>query len=403
MSTEFMMVDPSELIIDMPVDEANVQRKMESLQINGMTQPVIVWLQGMRIIDGFHRTAAAQRLGWKEMPCIVADRTEEAFWDARIDSAQQHHQIVRERLVAWMMESWKSSEWYTGEMVDAPGRRRLADRQNLTPEVQGMLKFLWENMIKNTESGLYSSPTSETGEKFSQWLNGKAKAWGMPAEDIVRDVLGFSDVLRNDGDGVIDRLAKKLDLGYEQRQAIARDVGWYGNEEEAQKDSEIIEAWVKNKVANKEPVSKTFRDFRKKEIEHKKEQQVRYLSEAQIAKIKTDELRERLRLARWELFFKIPFGLGHSSNRKRTDFSAIPDAPILLTEFIMEIEAAIKADFTEHDLGSRANPIVVENIALRKKIEEQSERIASLERALRSKGAVSRNVVAVTSGELERM
>lgn len=111
MNAESMMVDPNELVIDMPLDEANVKTKMESLAANGMIQDVTVWLQDMRIIDGFHRAEAARRLGWPAIRCKVVDCSEAAFWDARIQSARQHHTIEGERLNVWIRECWRSSDW----------------------------------------------------------------------------------------------------------------------------------------------------------------------------------------------------------------------------------------------------------------------------------------------------
>lgn len=111
MNAETMMVDPNELVIDMPLDEANVNTKVESMRNNGMIQDVTVWLQDMRIIDGFHRTEAARRLGLKAIRCKVVDCSEAAFWDARIQSARQHHTIEGERLQVWIRECWRNSDW----------------------------------------------------------------------------------------------------------------------------------------------------------------------------------------------------------------------------------------------------------------------------------------------------
>lgn len=111
MNAETMMVDPNELVIDMPLDEANVNTKVESMRNNGMIQDVTVWLQDMRIIDGFHRTEAARRLGLPAIRCKVVDCSEAAFWDARIQSARQHHTIEGERLQVWIRECWRNSDW----------------------------------------------------------------------------------------------------------------------------------------------------------------------------------------------------------------------------------------------------------------------------------------------------
>ena len=121
------------------------------------------------------------------------------------------------------------------------------------------------------------------------------------------------------------------------------------------------------------------------------ERQRRYIEtptgQAEIAKRRLESLKDSIK--------EMQYSLGA--------MASIPEAPVLLTELIQWIEAKIEETFPACVLESQANPVIAENIALRKKIEEQNERIASLERALRSKGAVSRNVVAVTSGELERM
>lgn len=111
MNAETMMVDPNELVIDMPLDEANVNTKAESMRNNGMIQDVTVWLQDMRIIDGFHRTEAARRLGLPAIRCKVVDCSEAAFWDARIQSARQHQTVERKRLESWIISCWDSTEW----------------------------------------------------------------------------------------------------------------------------------------------------------------------------------------------------------------------------------------------------------------------------------------------------
>lgn len=112
-------VNVNDLVIDMPLDEANVAQKMESLKSGGLVQPVTVWLKDFRIIDGFHRTEAAKRLGWTEIDCVVKDCDEETFWDARIQSARQHHCITKQRFLSWMIEAWKASKWANLEFDDS--------------------------------------------------------------------------------------------------------------------------------------------------------------------------------------------------------------------------------------------------------------------------------------------
>ena len=142
--SNIMMVNPNEIVIDMPVDEQNVTQKMESMKERGIIQPVTLWLQGMRVIDGFHRTVAAQRLGWDEIPCYVVDCSEDAFWDARIQSARQHHRIENERLNAWMMESWKTTEWYKPSLIDPQLRELYTSIDSETLSVTlSIIETLW--------------------------------------------------------------------------------------------------------------------------------------------------------------------------------------------------------------------------------------------------------------------
>lgn len=103
-------LNPNDLVIDMTLDDDNVAVKIESMKRSGMTQDVYVWKQGHRIIDGFHRTAAACGLGWDTIDVVVVDCSEEQFWDSRIQSAKQHHKVSEARFSDWVIESWNNSE-----------------------------------------------------------------------------------------------------------------------------------------------------------------------------------------------------------------------------------------------------------------------------------------------------
>ena len=199
-----MMVNPAEIVIDMPVDEVNINQKMDSMRERGIIQPVTLWLQGMRVIDGFHRTVAAQRLGWQEIPCYVVDCSEDAFWDARIQSARQHHKIENERLNAWILESWKTTEWYTPmniapELLEIYGSNGN-DERALTLSILDTLWTLYkrdgaprkwveeeERMVgkRNPKPKMFkvtkmddNSP-HKVNPQIVEWVESKARRWGI--------------------------------------------------------------------------------------------------------------------------------------------------------------------------------------------------------------------------------
>lgn len=166
---EYMFVNPRDIVIDMPVSQANVQAKVESIRQVGVIQPVTLWLQDLRVIDGFHRTAAARELGLPTIPAIVVDCSEEAFWDARIQSAKQHHDIANDRLAEWIYQSWRHSEFAESK------------------EVEDFFRFIWNNRLEDWRA--LDTPAAE-------WFAAKVKYWGtMDWRDVARHILRISGVL----------------------------------------------------------------------------------------------------------------------------------------------------------------------------------------------------------------
>ena len=404
MKTEFMMVNPNELVIDMPVDEANVTQKMESLQVNGIIQPITIWLQGMRIIDGFHRTSAAQRLGWVEVPCNVIDCTEDGFWDARIQSAKQHHAISNERLATWIVESWKLTDWYNSPDMD----QVRSDYE----------KFGRDLNVKEDEFSLAKFSTAQTvwGMDFSKkdlsepekWFIGKASKWGISHNsiaDMLMMALGYGNYLTPPQRANIKETAKAIPLTFAERNAIYPQITKH-NWADLEDEKSIVSSWVTDVKGEKfaGPLS----GYKKKKVEDQiaqireenalisqREQQYRSTpaGKADAARIKKDNLADRIKAMRHTLkCIDNPYPLAD-----------IPEAPAMLAELIIEINEKIKQDFPTYEKRIPTNPILAENVKLKKQVREQAERIASLERALNAKSMVSRNVVAVSSEELGRI
>lgn len=149
--TAFMTVDPAEIVIDMPISPANLAAKKASIAESGIVQPITLWIRDLRVIDGFHRAAAAVELGLKAVPAVVVDCSEEAFWDARIQSAKQHHGIEADRMTVWMLNCWQAS-----------ALAQTGDRQE-------WLRHVYK-----------ANQTGETGESlpFVQWFANHAQKWG---------------------------------------------------------------------------------------------------------------------------------------------------------------------------------------------------------------------------------
>ena len=196
---DVVAVNPFELVIDMSLDSGNVEQKVLSLQDNGIIQPVTVWKSGNRIIDGFHRTEAARRLGWKTILCTVINCDEEAFWDARIQSAKQHHSISNRRLSEWLFELWKSTEW-AKDARDTDGI--LADYEKfgidkkVSDKEREMLPFL-EWVYQHYQIGKHTVYTAGSGEILVgksdspelMWMAAKADVWGVDIWSACIDII----------------------------------------------------------------------------------------------------------------------------------------------------------------------------------------------------------------------
>jgi hypothetical protein len=172
-----MMINPQDIVIDMPCSRPRVDELKASIQQVGMIQPITLWLSGQRVIDGFHRSIAAQELGLSEVPAVIVDCDEEAFWDARIQSAKQHAEIADERLAEWLFQSWRVSDF--GQSKDD----------------EELFRYVYDNRLDGyihlgrTCEGPYMQ--TGFGEKridndFTVWFKNKCQNWGRPWPDVAK-------------------------------------------------------------------------------------------------------------------------------------------------------------------------------------------------------------------------
>lgn len=227
MNSQSMVIDPSELVIDLPIDEAKVNEYMESLSEHGLIQPITVHLQDNRIIDGFHRVVAAVRLGWLQIDAFVRDCDDEAFWNARIISARQHHKIEDERLVAWIFECWKQTKWYVPVKPDDEGLLpRAYSSTNLDITLLEKVWTVFRLKSKGVSHNDTRPPLTTEDVELREWLESHAKQWGMPVAQAVKaimDAYGFkSGIAYNDN--TYDAYACKYNLEFRQALKLQKEM-----------------------------------------------------------------------------------------------------------------------------------------------------------------------------------
>ncbi|KKM20604.1 hypothetical protein LCGC14_1643780 [marine sediment metagenome] len=137
-------IDPSEIELDVPVDEAHVESLGQSIQKSGQLTPILVrrataqTTGELLVIDGFHRAIAMKSLG-KVIEAIEVDCTNEEFWTARIVSAIQHEEVKADRAMLWVQELWKATP-YTAEYKTVTAAIRAVEAGKATSEVRALIK-----------------------------------------------------------------------------------------------------------------------------------------------------------------------------------------------------------------------------------------------------------------------
>lgn len=450
MNAETMTINPNELVIDLPVDDAHVRELMESLLKNGrMVEPVTVWLQDMRIVNGFHRTEAAKRLGWQSMPALIQDLTEDEFWDARIIAAKPHKAVEPTRMAAWMLESWRqefgAETISVADVQSAYAKFGIKFRQESISEstlqvltIIDTFRREYNSLPREVKTGtetveLYRTKKGKVtyGERpiwhkresteIESWFEVKAAKWGVSVSHIENMLLSAV--------GVDEKLLRKLQAIGENRRPVVElfaiieqvgtkvSVGVWGSSYDF--DGTWIEKVDSGEAAGvpyDDYVSRKAQDERDEEqrqiqkfAERQRMQEIREMQYLQTEQGKAEakqKLQERQRshlqrelgVARYHLR-----NANLSINGEKTGFD-FPDAPAMIAEF-----AQFVADFSaEHfpDVQiAQPNPVALENSRLRSENAKLKERIASLERALSSKqaaGEMLSSAMAWSSGDLER-
>lgn len=400
MNSQYMKVNPNELVIDLPIDRAKVTELMESIKAYGLLQSPNIWLKEMRIIDGFHRVVACQCLGLPEIDCIVTECDEEAFWDARIIAARPHATISNQRLAVWVLDSWKSSQWY-----------RTIDR-NLVQDTIDRLVHVHIHSENPEIIALAESIWGASEEAFA-WFDEKAKKWGVDPWKILES-LGFGYIAKNrkgyssEGDliGAVNDIVglsvvEATAVGFQTKPILKR----FDTIEEGAK---ITAQWIEDarQGAKGSLFDRVKQDQEERwQAELMERKQAREKEEARLNEFsKTPAGQAELRkqnLARLDRKIDAIF-----DSLEALEIAEFPESLRRLTSLIVAIENKMVDAFPDRMVKSKANPILLENIKLQEQIKEQQRKIESLERALNSKQATTKGLpeaAALSSSEIELM
>lgn len=305
--------------IDMPISEDNVAQKMESFQANGMIQPLTLWKHGkaLRVIDGFHRLEAAKRLGWTHVACVIQDCSEEAFWDARIQSAKQHADISEERLLHWIAECWKASN-------------AAKTRGDALHEIASKL---WDdNKVSFGGFSFMFGGTEPTTSDVDEWIKEKADRWGIEWGNVAHTIL----CLYRTDSYQLDKAARDMGYNLDQRMELeplrAAQIGRWSPEPEeivdyVQAGGEIHPNVFANHVISvREAVKRKERDTEAFQREQEYEKRERWLRD-------TPEGNEE---AGWMMRNRIQYALRQSEQVLRENawiLRKVPDGPELVAQF----------------------------------------------------------------------
>ena len=106
---QFEVLPIDRLVNDVAVDPMHVRELADSIKVSGPISPVMVRQESYELIDGFHRVAAMQELGFNQVECILTSCDDETFWDLSIMSASLHKAVTFSRATEWIEECFRLS------------------------------------------------------------------------------------------------------------------------------------------------------------------------------------------------------------------------------------------------------------------------------------------------------
>lgn len=359
-------IDPAELIVDdMPVDDEHVQELVDSLPAHDgrIVFPPYVWLQGKKIIDGFHRVTVARKTGMKTITVALVDVSETRFWDLRIMAAKPHKRIEDKRLYEWIIQCWK---------VDWGGDRPRE-------EVANNLWSLFRGEIYRQSGSLFAKLDRSrlNGEQVElyDWFANKSARWGIPVESLADRVLSFWNIVPPSLK--VDKIAVEKNLTLPERNNLATQA------QKSDVKPRSMEKWID--AGQPGPL----RDFDLQERRQKAAKKV----ERQKQFVQTDIGKEQIQqrnLVSYRDAVQRAIAIIKSVEYIR---KSTPQAPMLLSTIQGHIRSLLQ------DPPVDPEEVLLENAKLIKENATLQRRIASLERALdiKEKTVVSSSVLALSA------
>jgi ParB family chromosome partitioning protein len=132
------------------LDETTVAELMQSIRLNGLLQPITVRPANQkpyRLVFGSHRLEAARRLGWKRIPAIVRNISDEESFLMNITENLQRNVYVSPIAEARGYKQLISKGWTISEIAGRIGKsdsyvcNRMRVLERLHPELRRQLEF----------------------------------------------------------------------------------------------------------------------------------------------------------------------------------------------------------------------------------------------------------------------
>ncbi|HXZ98241.1 MAG TPA: ParB/RepB/Spo0J family partition protein [Candidatus Acidoferrum sp.] len=133
-----------------PLDEQTIGELMESVRLNGLLQPITVRPvdeKQFRLVFGCHRLEAITRLGWKKVPAIVREISDEESFLMNVTENLQRNAYVSPIAEARGYKHLISKGWTIGEIAKRIGKsesyvcNRMRVLERLHPELRKQVEF----------------------------------------------------------------------------------------------------------------------------------------------------------------------------------------------------------------------------------------------------------------------
>lgn len=177
--SEFIEINPFDLE-PMVINENHVAELTELIKAaGGILEPVAVWMNAdgkIHVINGFHRSECARRLGYTTIKAVLIDCNESAFWDLRITATTEHRSIANDRLHQWMLDAWSLTEWAG------------AEKASFARTAYSVYDYFYNRLNQ-------PNLLNKQEKAVMEWFTDRAKIWGKSARDIAKIILDKSGLL----------------------------------------------------------------------------------------------------------------------------------------------------------------------------------------------------------------